>query len=93
MTGAQPMIKRPKIEFPCAYPIKVLGNKCEDFWNHVILVMERHAHGFDYQSVTSRDSRKGNYQALTLTITATGEDQLKAIFADLKTSALVKLVL
>jgi uncharacterized protein len=93
MTGAEPTIEPPKIEFPCAYPIKVLGNKCDDFWDHVMLIMERHAHGFDYRSVTSRDSKNGNYQALTVTITATGEDQLKAIFADLKTSALVKLVL
>ena len=83
----------PKIEFPCAYPIKVMGKKCEEFRSHVMVVMERHAPGFDQLSVTVRDSSKGKYQSLTVTITATGEEQLKAIFVDLKTSSLVQMVL
>lgn len=33
----------PKIEFPCAYPIKVLGYACEEFREHVLTVMARHA--------------------------------------------------
>ena len=83
----------PKIEFPCAYPIKVMGVTCEELHDHVMTVMERHAPGFDQQTVTIRDSKKGNYQSLTVTITATGEPQLKAIFIDLKTSSLVRMVL
>ena len=83
----------PKIVFPCAYPIKVMGEKCEEFRSHVMVVMERHAPGFDQLAVTVRDSSKGKYQSLTVTITATGEDQLKAIFVDLKTSSLVQMVL
>ena len=83
----------PKIEFPCAYPIKVMGNKCEEFRSHVMIVMERHAPGFDELAVTVRDSSKGKYQSLTVTITATGEEQLQAIFVDLKTSSLVQMVL
>jgi uncharacterized protein len=83
----------PKIEFPCAYPIKVMGEKCEEFRSHVMVVMGRHAPGFDELAVTVRDSSKGKYQSLTVTITATGEEQLKAIFVDLKTSSLVQMVL
>ena len=89
MTEQEP----PKIEFPCAYPIKVMGNKCEEFRDHVLVVMERHAPGFDQLTITTRDSSKGKYQSLTVTITATGEEQLKAIFVDLKTSSLVQMVL
>ena len=83
----------PKIEFPCDYPVKIMGNKCEAFRTHVLTVMERHAPGFDVMKVTTRDSRKGTYQSLTVTITATGEDQLQAIFIDLKASSLVQMVL
>lgn len=82
-----------RISFPCDYPIKVMGDTCAAFREHVMLVMERHAPGFDQQMVTVRDSRKGNYQSLTVTITATGEDQLQAIFVDLKASSLVRMVL
>lgn len=93
MSGNNGEPQAPKIEFPCDYPIKVMGTKCEDFRTHVLTVMERHAPGFDQMQVTTRDSRKGNYQSLTVTITATGEAQLQAIFVDLKSSSLVQMVL
>ena len=83
----------PRIEFPCAYPIKVMGETCEEFREHVFTVMERHAPGFDQAKVTIRDSRKATYQSVTVTITATGKDQLDAIFIDLKTSSRVRMVL
>lgn len=83
----------PTISFPCAYPIKVLGVANAEFRAHVLAVMARHAPGFDRAQVQQRPSRHGNYQALTVTITAQGKPQLQAIFADLKTSELVKLVL
>ncbi len=83
----------PKIEFPCDYPIKVLGEAGSELHALVIEVMECHAPGFDQTKVTVRDSRKGNFQAITVTITATGERQLGNIFTDLKVSPLVKMVL
>ena len=83
----------PRIEFPCDYPIKVMGESCEEFREHVLTVMERHAPGFDQAKVTIRDSRKATYQSVTVTITATGKDQLDAIFVDLKTSSRVRMVL
>jgi putative lipoic acid-binding regulatory protein len=83
----------PKIEFPCDYPIKVMGAAQEELHEHVLQVMDTHAPGFDRSKITVRDSSKGSWQAITLVITATGKPQLEAIFADLKTSTLVKMVL
>lgn len=88
---AQP--EAPKIEFPCDYPIKVMGDAGEDLHNLVIEVMERHAPGFDQQSISVRDSSKGTFQSITVTIVATGKPQLQSIFDDLKCSKLVKMVL
>jgi putative lipoic acid-binding regulatory protein len=56
-------------------------------------VMIKHAPGYDETQVTVRDSSGGNYQSITVTITATGPDQLQAIFTDLKISQHVKMVL
>ena len=53
----------PRIEFPCAYPIKVMGEACVEFRDHVHQVMERHAPGFDRATITVRDSRNGRFQA------------------------------
>ena len=83
----------PQIEFPCDYPIKVMGEAHAESHQHVLQVMERHAPGFDHSKITVRDSSKGKWQAITLVITATGKPQLEAIFADLKTSRRVKMVL
>lgn len=83
----------PRIEFPCDYPIKVMGEACAAFRDHVHEVMERHAPGFDRATITVRDSRNGRFQAITVTITATGVAQLEAIFADLKLSRHVQMVL
>ncbi len=86
--------KSVKIEFPCAdYPIKVMGDSGQPLHDLVIEVFERHAPGFDAQTITIRDSAKGTFQSLTVSIEAQGEDQLRAIFNDLKASALVKMVL
>ena len=89
MTEQEP----PKIDFPCDYPIKVLGETHTSFNEHVLAVMESHAQGFNRQKITIRDSSKGNWQAITVVITATGKPQLDRIFAALKTSPRVKMVL
>lgn len=83
----------PKIEFPCEYPIKVMGQAGEQLHEAVKTVMLTHAPGFDELSIEVRDSTKGTYQSLTVTITATGEDQLQAIFENLKRHSCVKMVL
>ena len=89
MSDVQP----PRIEFPCDYPIKVMGYACREFHEHVLATMTRHAPGFDQQAVAVRDSRNGRFQSITITITATGEPQLKAIFEDLKRCDHVQMVL
>ncbi|MDE1461856.1 HP0495 family protein [Spartinivicinus poritis] len=82
----------PKIEFPCDYPIKVMGASTDDFEQFVIGVMQKHDPSFNGKA-TRRDSRNGKYQAVNVTITATGEAQLKAIFEELKASGRVVMVL
>lgn len=83
----------PKIEFPCDYPIKILGEAHAELHTHILQVMDSHAPGFDRSKITIRDSSKGRWQSMTLVITATGKPQLEAIFADLKSSPRVKMVL
>ena len=83
----------PKIEFPCDYPIKIMGVAGEDLSQWVKKTIGKHAAGFDDSLTTVRDSNKGNYQSITVTITATGTPQLEAIFEDLKKSPLIKMVL
>ena len=83
----------PKIEFPCDYPIKVLGVSSGSFEGVILEVFERHAPGFDQQTVAAKASRNGTFTSLTITITATGPEQLEALHQDLLATGHVKMVI
>lgn len=83
----------PKIEFPCEYPIKVMGPAAPDYQQFVIEIVQKHAPELDPEKVELKPSRNGNYYSLRFTITATGERQLKAIFEELKATGRVTMVL
>lgn len=85
--------KPPKIEFPCDYPIKVVGDAAEDFTAMVCQVVSRHDPAFDASTLQSVPSRNGRFVSLRLTLRATGEDQLQALFAELKATDRVHMVL
>ena len=83
----------PKIEFPCDYPIKVIGLASEGFEVDVITIVHRHAAKVDPQKIKVSPSKQQNYVSITVTIIATGKDQLTNLFLELKTHASVKMVL
>lgn len=89
MTEQEP----PRIEFPCDYPIKVVGNAAVDFRAFVVGVMEHHAGPLPEEHIEVVESRTGKYQSVRVTIVATGIDQLEAIHRDLKASGRVHTVL
>ena len=83
----------PKIEFPCVYPIKIIGKAGANFQAEVIAAVEKHTGKLAADLIEIRPSKKQNYLSVRLAITATGEAQLRDIFADLKAIENVKLVL
>lgn len=83
----------PKIEFPCLYPIKIIGKADPDFQSTVVAAVERHTGDIDRSLIKSKPSKKNNYVSVTVTIAATGEEQLRNIFTELKAIDSVKLVL
>ena len=85
--------RMPKIEFPCLYPIKVIGIASKNFQQEIIQAIERYTGKITDDLIKVRPSKQRNYVAVTLTIAATGEDQLKSIFTDLKSISNVKMVL
>ncbi|MDC3332644.1 DUF493 domain-containing protein [bacterium] len=83
----------PKIEFPCDYPIKILGRQAEDFRALVIEVVSAHTAPIDESLITERPSGKGTFVAVTMTITATGAEQLETIHRALKATGRVHMVI
>jgi putative lipoic acid-binding regulatory protein len=83
----------PKIEFPCDYPIKVMGRACDEFESSVIEIIERHAPGIDHSRIAVKNSSKGTFTSMTVFIVATGKPQLEALHGELMASGLVQMVI
>jgi len=81
------------LEFPCEFPIKIMGARVDAFAQAVVEVVLRHAPDFDPASVEMRPSRKGNYLAITCTIRAVSQQQLDELYRELSSHPLVKVVL
>lgn len=91
--NGQETVEAPKIEFPCDYPIRVMGNKCEEFLSTVLDIVEKHAHIPDRADIRLRDSSKGTFVSALMVIRATGPEQLQALHVDLRSYSAVKMVL
>lgn len=81
------------IEYPSAFPIKVMGAHVEGFVEALVVVARQFDPGFDAATVELRPSKGGNYLGVTLTVTATSREQLDELYRTLTTHPMVKVVL
>jgi uncharacterized protein len=81
------------IEYPSAFPIKVMGVQSEGFVDAVVAVARHFDPGFDAGTVEIRPSRGGKYLGVTVTVTATSREQLDDLYRTLSTHPMVKVVL
>ena len=81
------------LEFPCAFPLKIMGLSSDALAQTVLAIVQRHAPDFDGTTIEMRASSGGKYVSLTCTITATSKAQLDALYRELSGHPLVKVVL
>jgi len=81
------------LEFPCRFPVKVMGPAREDFESIVLDIVRRHAGEIPADRVKRRQSRKGRYLSVTVEIDATSREQLDDLYRALSSSPHVKVVL
>ena len=81
------------IEYPSAFPIKVMGLQVDDFEPAMLAIARQFDPAFDESTVERRPSKAGNYLGLTLTVTATSREQLDELYRTLSTHPMVKVVL
>jgi putative lipoic acid-binding regulatory protein len=81
------------IDYPCDFPIKIMGVNANGFTQSVLEAMLRHAPDFDPASMQTRTSGKGNYLSLTCTFRACSQAQVDALYRELAAHPLVKVVL
>ena len=81
------------IDYPSAFPIKVMGVKADGFEDAMFAVARQFDPAFDTSTVERRPSKAGNYLGLTLTVTATSREQLDDLYRALSSHPMVKVVL
>jgi hypothetical protein len=77
------------MEFPCDFPIKVVGKTCETFEVQICEIAERNDPDFSSRNLKRNQSRTGKYSSVTLAIRATSKEQIDTIYRDLKSCELV----
>ena len=80
-------------EFPCDFPLKIMGAAQDGFAQAILAVVIRHAPDFDAAAMEMRLSKGGNYLSLTCTVRAVSKIQLDALYMELSRHPLVKVAL
>ncbi len=71
------------LEFPCDFPIKVMGKAEPGFEAMVVELVSRHTEEVHETAVNSRLSKGGKWVSVTITLRAQSKAQLDAIYLDL----------
>ena len=89
VTNEQPSL----LEFPCAFPIKIMGRTQDGFAQAVSDVVCKHAPDFDPAALEMRASKEGNWLSVTASVNATSREQLDNLYRELVAHPMVKMVL
>ena len=83
----------PLIEYPCAFPIKIMGHTRAGFAQAMLEIVRRHAPDFDGATLEMKSSKHGKYLSITCTINAASREQLDALYRELCDHPMVVMVL
>jgi putative lipoic acid-binding regulatory protein len=81
------------LEFPCEFPLKIMGKADDSLAQVVLEIVTVHAPDFDGTTMEMRASSGGNYLSLTCTVIARSKPQLDALYTDLSGHPMIKVVL
>ena len=81
------------IEYPCDFPIKVMGARVDGFVEAMCQVALQFDPDFNPATLEMRPSKAGNYLSVTLTIRATSREQLDNLYRALTGHPMVKVAL
>jgi uncharacterized protein len=75
----EPTVKEELLQFPVAYPIKVVGRRSELQRADVDAVVRAHAPDLSEDQISERDSNQQHFFAITYTINAQSKEQVVAL--------------
>lgn len=81
------------LKFPTDFPVKIMGERRDDFTQTMVDLVLRHAPDFNAETVEMRASSSGNYLSVTCTVRATSKAQLDALYREITAHPWVKMAL
>jgi uncharacterized protein len=81
------------IEFPCDFPIKIMGRASLAFEANIVAIVRKHSPEIGEGAFKIRHSKEGAYVSITATIPAKSKQQLDAIYKELTANKQVLMVL
>lgn len=81
------------MEFPCEFPVKIIGKNNPGFANNVMNIVRKHYPGTLDNAMTHQASQKNNYLAVTVTVHALNQSVLDALYLELTQYPDIKMVL
>ena len=81
------------IEFPSAFPIKVVGSNEDGFVHAITHIARQFDSTFDASTIELRESGGGKYLGVTITVLATSRAQLDELYRALSTHPMARWVL
>ena len=70
------------LTFPCDFPIKMMGRDTPEFHDTARALVEKHTGPLDDSLIQTASSRNGRFVSITVTVTATSQRQLDAIYRE-----------
>jgi putative lipoic acid-binding regulatory protein len=93
MADIEPHTAPPLIDFPCDFPIKVMGETHDTFAQTMVEAIQTIVPTFSAARVEMRASSAGKYISLTCTVHVVSQEQLDNIYRLLSSHPLVKFAL
>jgi putative lipoic acid-binding regulatory protein len=93
MTDINTQATPPLIEFPCKFPIKVMGETQEIFSSTIINLIQTIVPSFNAEHIEMRASSNGKYISLTCSVDVVSQAQLDDVYRLLTSHPLVKYTL
>lgn len=76
------MTEESAIEFPCEFPVKMMGHNSPEFRTTARALIEKHTGTVGDGTVKESLSRNERFVSITITVTATSQQQLDDIYQD-----------
>jgi putative lipoic acid-binding regulatory protein len=80
-------------EFPCDFPVKIMGQATDDFRSLVLGIVTRHFGELAPARIEERPSANGKYLSITCIVVAHSKAQLDALYLELTSCSQVLVAL